>query len=35
MQSLRMRTESLPAFHLDDIAGMAAFIVARLGLKRP
>ena len=28
-------TESLPAFHLDDIAGMADFIVAQLGLKQP
>jgi molybdopterin-guanine dinucleotide biosynthesis protein B len=28
-------TESLPVFHLDDIAGMADFIVAQLGLKRP
>ena len=28
-------TELLPAFHLDDIAGMADFIVAHLGLKQP
>jgi molybdopterin-guanine dinucleotide biosynthesis protein B len=28
-------TESLPVFHLDDIAGMADFIVAQLGLKQP
>jgi molybdopterin-guanine dinucleotide biosynthesis protein B len=28
-------TESVPAFHLDDIAGMADFIVAQLGLKQP
>jgi molybdopterin-guanine dinucleotide biosynthesis adapter protein len=28
-------TESLPVFHLDDIAGMADFIVAHLGLKQP
>lgn len=28
-------TESLPRFHLDDIAGMADFIVAQLGLKQP
>ena len=28
-------TESLPTFHLDDIAGMADFIVAHLGLKQP
>ena len=27
--------EPLPAFHLDDIAGMADFIVAHLGLKQP
>jgi molybdopterin-guanine dinucleotide biosynthesis protein B len=27
--------ESLPTFHLDDIAGMADFIVAHLGLKQP
>jgi molybdopterin-guanine dinucleotide biosynthesis protein B len=28
-------TESLPVFHLDDIAGMADFVVAQLGLKQP
>jgi len=28
-------TESLPTFHLDDIVGMADFIVAHLGLKQP
>ena len=28
-------TESLPCFHLDDIVGMADFIVAHLGLKQP
>ena len=28
-------TESLPVFHLDDIAGMADLIVAHLGLKQP
>lgn len=28
-------TEPLPAFHLGDIAGMADFIVAHLGLKQP
>jgi molybdopterin-guanine dinucleotide biosynthesis protein B len=28
-------TEPLPAFHLDDIAGIADFIVAQLGLKQP
>ena len=28
-------TESLPTFHLDDIAGMADFIVATLGLRQP
>jgi molybdopterin-guanine dinucleotide biosynthesis adapter protein len=26
--------KSLPVFHIDDIGGMADFIVARLGLKR-
>jgi molybdopterin-guanine dinucleotide biosynthesis protein B len=28
-------TGPLPVFHLDDIAGMADFIVAHLGLKQP
>lgn len=28
-------TESLPVFHLDDIAGLADFVVAQLGLKQP
>ena len=28
-------TESLPTFHLGDIAGVADFIVAHLGLKQP
>ena len=28
-------TETLPVFHLDDIAGIAGFIVAHLGLELP